>query len=121
MNNIEFTISASNKQYAKAKIDELDCTATQYLMTITKRKARRSTEQNSRYWKILTELGKHLGYTHDEMHEIMRYKFLRNMVEINGESVPLLSSTTKLNTAQFADYMDSIERFGHGLGYFFQE
>ena len=84
-------------------------------------KSKRSSEANRRYWALITGLGKHVGYTQDEMHEIMRYKFLRNMIEINGESVPLLSSTTKLNTAQFADYMDAIERFGHGIGYYFQE
>ena len=121
MNNIEFTISASNKQYAKAKIDELDCTATQYLMTITKRKARRSTEQNSRYWKILTELGKHLGYTHDEMHDICRFKFLRNAIEIEGERLPMLKSTTKLKTAEMTDYQDAIERWASTLGFYFEQ
>ena len=117
---INFILHNNNLSGLVKQLEKLDQTQ-KFDVKVRPWKSKRSTEQNSRYWKLLTEFGAHLGYTQDEMHEIMRYKFLRNMIEINGESVPLLSSTTKLNTAQFADYMDSIERFGHGLGYFFQE
>ena len=117
----EFIISEQNKPYAKAKIDQLDCSATRYVMTIRERKSKRSIEQNSRYWKLLTELGKHLGYSPDEMHDICRFKFMRNAIEINGERLPLLKSSTKLTTKEMAEYQEAIEIWAGKLGYYFVE
>jgi hypothetical protein len=55
------------------------------------------------------------------MHDIVRFKFMRNAIEIEGEKLPLLKSTTKLTTADMAELQDKIERWGHNLGYFFEE
>lgn len=69
----------------------------------------------------MTGFGKHLGYTPDEMHDICRFKFLRNAIQIEGERLPLLKTTTKLTTAEMADYQDMIERWAAGLGFIFDE
>jgi hypothetical protein len=117
---ISFTINSSNREALIEQIKRLEPTIL-WECTIREKKSKRSTIQNSRYWKLVTEFGKHLGYTADEMHDICRFKFMRNVIEIEGERLPLLNSTTKLTTAQMADYQDNIERWAASLGFIFDE
>ena len=116
---INFILHSNNLPALVKQLEKLDPTQ-KFDVKVRPWKSKRSTEQNSRYWKLLTEFGAHLGYTQDEMHDICRFKFLRNAIEIEGERLPLLQSTTKLTTAEMADYQDAIERWGHGLGYYFE-
>ena len=44
-------------------------------VTVEKYKRKRTLPQNSRYWKIVTALGDHVGYTKDEMHEVVLCKW----------------------------------------------
>ena len=116
---IKFIIYGDNKKQFIQKVNELDPTV-RYSATIIQYKFKRTELQNSRYWELLTEFGKYLGYTKDEMHDICRYKFLSNLIEVEGEQLPLLKTTTKLTTAQMVDYQDAIERWGHDMGYYFE-
>lgn len=103
-----------------SKLSALDLNQN-YIVSVRLRKTNRSTVQNSRYWKLLTELGKHLGYPPDEMHDICRFKFLRNAVEIEGERLPLLKTTTKLTTDEMATYQQQIETWAGSFGFYFTE
>jgi len=117
-----YTISKDNLEHFISKVRELFDGENQfYLAHIIERKSKRSIDQNSRYWKLLTELGRKLGYSSDEMHDLMRFKFLRSKIEIEGEAMPLLKSTTKLNVAEMAAYQQDIEIWGHTLGFYFEE
>lgn len=118
---IEFDYNGRNRDALNQRLDALDCTATVWHVSVRPKKSKRSNEQNSRYWKLATDFGKHLGYTPDEMHDICRFKFLRNAIQIEGERLPLLKTTTKLTTAEMADYQDMIERWAAGLGFVFDE
>jgi hypothetical protein len=118
--NITYIIYGNNQAGLINKLQSLDPTV-KHEITIRVWKSKRSGEQNSRYWALLTGLGKHIGYEADEMHDIVRFKFMRNAIEIEGEKLPLLKSTTKLTTADMAELQDKIERWGHNLGYFFEE
>ena len=115
---IKFIIYHNKPQFNK-KVEELD-NETKYLATIVEYKSKRSDIQNNRYWSLMTEFGNFLGYSKDNLHEICRYKFLRNFIEIEGEQLPLLKTTTKLTTAQMADYQNEIERWGHEMGFYFE-
>lgn len=117
---LEFDLNAGNRSALNAKLDALDPTVVWHVSARPK-KSKRSIEQNSRYWKLVTDFGKHLGYAPDEMHDICRFKFLRNAIQIEGERLPLLKTTTKLTTAEMADYQDMIERWAAGLGFVFDE
>lgn len=117
MSITNFTLSQSNEAALIEKIKRLDKTNTLYTANIVPKKTKRTPEQNSRYHKLITELGKHLGYEHDEMHDIVRFKFLRNRIEIEGEALPLLRSTTKLTTGEMVELQDAIERWGASLGF----
>ena len=64
----------------------------------------------------------HIGETPDRVHELMGWKFLREQKEINGETVETIKSTTKLDTAEMAEYQESIERWANfELGFIFGE
>jgi len=70
----------------------------------------RSDNQNRYYWGIVMKiLSNELGYFPDEVHEVMKQKFLnvRNIKVCNTEySIP--ESTTVQNTTEFEDYLSKI-------------
>ncbi len=84
---------------------------------------KRTNNANSRYWvAVVTPIARHTGYEPEEMHEILKYKFLgMETVEIGGKEIQKLRSTRKLTTQQFADYMLQCEAWGAGLGVNFGE
>lgn len=75
---------------------------------IRKPKTKRSDLQNNYYWGVVLELlSKELGYDQDELHEILKYKFLQS----NAMGMPYVKSTTKLSTGEFEDYLSKIKRW----------
>ena len=116
---IKFIIYGDNKKQFIQKVDELDPTM-RWQATIVEYKSKRSDIQNNRYWALMTEFGNFLGYSKDDLHDICRYKFLRNFIEIEGEQLPLLKTTTKLTTAEMANFQNEIERWGHEMGFYFE-
>lgn len=82
-------------------------------INIQKLKSTRSSRQNAYWWLIITILAKEIGYTKDELHEIMKYKFLKRerVDENSGEIFPYLSSTTKLNKTEFSDLTNQLIRW----------
>jgi hypothetical protein len=117
MHNIRsFHVTNQNREFLFKKIENLDPTK-QWICNITEKKSKRSSDQNSRYWKLLTDFGRYLGYESEEMHEICRYKYLREYVVVGDERMEKLKSTTKLNTQEFTEYMDAIDRWAVSLGF----
>lgn len=80
---------------------------------------KRSIDQNKRYWELLTEVGKHLGYNPNEMHALMAYKYLAYKDSILNEEVTVIPSTTSLSVKEFSSYMANIESFAENLGFNF--
>lgn len=75
---------------------------------IRKPKTSRSTLQNSYYFGVVVELlANELGYDKDEIHEILKYKFLQS----HAMGMPYVKSTTKLSTGEFEDYLAKIKRW----------
>ncbi len=84
-----------------------------YFVEIKKRRNIRSNKQNRYYWKcIVQELGNSLGYFPNEMHSILRNKFLSEweMLEINNKKIGInkIKSSTDLDTKAFEIYADQI-------------
>lgn len=80
-------------------------------------KRNRSTEQNALYWSLLSVISQETGYTKDDLHDMLRNKFLGMQVkEIAGEQVQYLPSTTKLKVGEMADYITQIEAWSAQLG-----
>lgn len=107
------------------------------VITIEKQKSSRSLEQNKLYWVYITILAKELGHNKDEMHELVKYKFLklkRFISIVNGKSVILaledgiyvdvntgeiydiekvepyekIGSTTTLTKSEFIDFIENL-------------
>ena len=76
---------------------------------IRERKNKRTNEQNSLYWKWIEVISKSLGYTREEMHELIKYKFLkRSTIKKNGVEEVKLKSTTTLTVNEFSQFMNDI-------------
>jgi hypothetical protein len=84
-----------------------------YIVEVKKKRNNRSNMQNSYYWKcIVQELANSLGYYPNEMHDILRAKFLQEweMLSVNNKNVGLnkIGSTATLNTQEFEVYAEQI-------------
>lgn len=78
-------------------------------IVVRKQKSQRSIDQNSYYWGVVVEiLRDRFGYEAEEMHEALKFKFLRTH---EGEALETVKSTTKLNTAEFEDFLERIRRW----------
>lgn len=76
-------------------------------LTVKKFRKKRSDPQNRYYWGVVIKiLGEHFGYESEEMHEALKWQFLRKK-----GPVPTVISTTKLNTMEFMEYLDRIMRW----------
>ena len=97
----------------KMLFDFLKSLEKNYIVEVKKKRDTRSTKQNSYYWKcIVQELANSLGYFPDEMHDILRSKFLSEweMIEINEKKIGInkIGSSRNLNTKAFEVYADQI-------------
>jgi len=97
----------------KMLFDYLKTLENNYLVEVKKKRNTRSTNQNSYYWKcIVQELANSLGYFPDEMHDILRAKFLNEweMIEINDKKIGInkIGSSANLDSQSFEIYADQI-------------
>jgi hypothetical protein len=105
----------SSKKFFLEFVNKMDFTKP-YEFTWKLAKSKRSNDANGLYWMWMTELAKHFSndagsYTKDEMHDLMRHKFLGYETKVigNTELQPQLKSTAKLNTSEFCDYMMKVD------------
>ena len=76
---------------------------------IREKSSNRSKEQNSMYWIWIDILSKEIGYTKEEMHTLVKYKFLkRNIVDDDGVEQEVIKSTTTLTTKEFTLFMNDL-------------
>ena len=76
---------------------------------IRERSANRSREQNSLYWKWVDIMAKEIGYTKEEMHTLIKYKFLkRNVIDEDGVEQEIIKSTTTLTSKEFSLFMNEL-------------
>ena len=85
------------------------------LITIERAHATRSLAANAYYWAVIVHiLSEHTGYSPDDMHAILKAKFLPKKLAVmdgNGVIVDELvigGTTTTLNKIQFGDYLEAI-------------
>jgi hypothetical protein len=91
------------------------------IITIEKKRKKRSNPQNSYYFGVVipmmkqgfyNSLGEHVGT--DEIHTFLKNRFLFKEIvnENNAEIIKMPQSTTELTTIQFEEYLDKIREFG---------
>lgn len=83
------------------------------VIKIEKVKSNRSDQQNKLYWVYNSILSKEIGYDKNELHEIIKYKFLtkEKVDENTGEVYNYVGSTAKLNKSDFADFVSELQRW----------
>jgi hypothetical protein len=82
-------------------------------VSIKKTVSKRSVQQN-RLWHLYVQiLASELGYEHDEMHEICKFKFLRKVRvdENTGNELEYIGSTAKLNKTEFSELVEKLIRW----------
>lgn len=78
---------------------------------VSNQKPKRSLAQNSYYRLYLKMIEDETGETSDNLHAFFKGKFLtEKIVKIFGQNVRQIKSTTKLNKAEFCDYLLEIEK-----------
>ena len=91
---------------------------TQVEIAVTRLYATRSIKQNRWYWGVCVELlSEHTGYGPEEMHDILKAKFLPKRLAVsngNGrivDSFVIGGSTRELNTVEFKDYTERVQQW----------
>lgn len=82
-------------------------------------KGRKRTNRSNRYlWSgVYKPLADHLGYTSEDIHELMKDMFSPKKEMKIGKDVRLVScSTTELLTTGFSEYIEQIKKFGAEQG-----
>ncbi len=61
----------------------------------------RTNRQNKLWWAWMKIIGRELGYTKNEIHDILKYKFLLREEIIEGETQQYVKSTSTLTKKEF--------------------
>ena len=80
-----------------------------YLLSIKKEVKKRTLDQNALMWLWFTCIEHETGTNKNDIHDYYCMLFLRRTANINGEERVIISGTSKLNTAQFTDFLNKIQ------------
>jgi hypothetical protein len=80
-------------------------------LTVKKRTKKRTLSQNAYYWGVVVKMiAEETGHDSDEIHELMKQMFLKDLIKIKGEIYETVKSTTELETKGFSlDYIERIK------------
>ena len=81
-------------------------------LIIRRYKTSRTIKQNKLYWLYLGFIGDELGCEPEELHSTFKAMFLID----HSKKLPIVRSTTKLTTIEFANYIEKIIRKSAELG-----
>lgn len=83
-----------------------------FTVNVYKKKDRRSIDQNSLYWLWLSCIADETGNEKDDLHEFFKAKYLPHETRVLfGEDILITPSTTRLNTAEFTEYLERVNVF----------
>jgi hypothetical protein len=120
MQNVKpFNITKSNLPVLVARLNDLVEQEGTWQVIIKEKESDRSLEQNSRLWELYTSVGNYLGYTAQDVHDLMGYKFLLIEKNVGREKITKVQSTTKLSVKDMAAYQEKIEAWASNLGWSF--
>lgn len=114
-----FNITKSNLPVLVARLNDLVEQEGNWQVVIKEKESDRSLEQNARLWELYTSVGNYLGYTSQDVHDLMGYKFLLIEKNVGREKITKVQSTTKLSVKDMAAYQEKIEAFASNLGWSF--
>lgn len=71
----------------------------------------RTVPMNSLYWNVLQFLSNHWGDSKESLHEFFKDRFLSDEIEVLGEKIRRVKSTTNIDKATFSRYLRDIAFF----------
>lgn len=83
----------------------------EYVLTITKRRERRTLSQNALLWMWLRCIAEDTGNTTDDLYSVFCAKFLRKRVIINGEAVECCKTSSQLDTYEMTEFLVHVQTF----------
>lgn len=109
---MEFKVLAQkDREAVKAYIDKLP-EGKRYDVSVKVHREKRTVDQNRLLFLWIGCISHETGYFKDEVHEILKKKFLGTQAfEMWGEKVERVKSTTSLDTKQFSLYLERIQQF----------
>lgn len=91
-------------------------------LTLGKHVEKRSNPQNALYWVgYVQPLAEHYGWETDEMHDYLKRKFNPVARALNGREEVIGGTTTKLDRAEFTQYLDRIAAHFAAEGFTFPQ
>lgn len=92
-----------------------------WVITVSPFKKGRSNPQNRLYWAWVRIISRECGYSDDDMHEILKSRFLGMQVieyKTKGKTEQLVvpKSTAKLSKSEFTEYLEKVMVLGHKMG-----
>jgi NinB protein len=77
-------------------------------LTVEKKRVKRSDQQNRYLWGVVYEvIARQCGYTTEQIHDLLRYKFLK-VEDGRTPGMYTITSTTKLTKDEFSEYIEQI-------------
>lgn len=81
----------------------------EYVITLTKRKTKRSIEQNALMWMWFTCIENETGTPKQDVHDYCCRIFNFRIIEFKGEQQKVAGGTSKLTTAAMADFLNKVQ------------
>lgn len=106
----DFTIDFSSYNEKQKLYDYLKTLKGKNLVKIEKYKKQRTTPQNSYYWGVVLKyISDETGFSVEEMHEVLKFKFLqKSKVTKGGQLETYIQSTSELTTEEFEEFLDKV-------------
>lgn len=117
---MKFNLSKYNRHKFNEWIDALDSEKV-YTVNISEYSYARTLDSNSFYWRLITEMAEHFGIDKEEMHEIMKYKFLLKKKSIKGKEIITIESTSTMKQSDFNAYLEKVKQFAVEHGFQLEE
>lgn len=84
------------------------------VIKVEERSPHRSKEQNSLWWKWMELIGLEVGYTKEETHQLMKYRFLkRDIINEEGIEETIIKGTSTLTHKEFTSLMNDVHFFAN--------
>lgn len=80
-----------------------------YTISIKRKVEPRTLNQNALMWLWFACIEKETGTDKMDVHDYYCRKFLIRQISVNGSSVNVVGSTSKLNTLQMKNFMDKVQ------------
>jgi hypothetical protein len=112
------TISISKQKGRVLNLDvvhkQLDCLLNlsangEYELSVSKRKSKRSLDQNALMWKWFSVIEDATGTSSQDIHDYFCKKFLKRIVSVGNHDEVVVGGTRNLNTAEMAEFLTKVQ------------